>query len=664
MTIFRRPAVAFAVGFSILFIGAWVTFKTTAESDEAHWRLLTEWDARLSKLDAKVDKMAAGITAHAAQNSPAVHQAELADSHTRFGKISEKLDTLLTTLARHEAEQAAKEAAAEAKAAAAAAAAKKEAAATMTSPPPPPSPTRPPLMPRPNSVHMRSSSSTPLEGAAAAEPSRREKVRGAIKRAWGAYVKHALGADELESVTNQPIHWDGRNKQMVTLVDALDTLYIAGLHDEFDAAVQHLEKNFKFTPSGTVSVFETTIRLTGGLLSAYALSNRTVLLEKAIEIADALAPVYTKPLLDLNHGMPFHGYDPVKHKGVRGFGTFLAEAGSVQLENRYLSHASQNATYDNNVRSYFHKFEDDTDSDGLVGNMWDSPSPRKWGGSRGTGARSDSYYEYLLKQHLMTDESEGFGKMYTKAANGILNVLTKSFIDRTTQLKMAYTISGVPITGSNGKQYMPEQATEHLSCFVPGMIALGSRLASSEVMDQNTRDRHLTKAKELMAFCTNQYLSSPTGLTGDAFYPVVSLRADGATIGGTETIRMNYGLRPETVESLFYMHRLTHDPSHREAGWKIFQAIETHCRVCLTCEVSGYSEVADVTVREGKKVHHTGHMESFFLGETMKYLYLLFDDDSSIDLDCWVFSTEAHPFPRLSKDLPEKCRRTLPLPPA
>ena len=522
-----------------------------------------------------------------------------------------------------------------------------------------------------------SASDSDAAEAEAAAPYRRDSVRRAIKRAWDAYATHALGADELDSVTNEAKNWDGGNQQMVTLVDALDTLYVAGLRDEFDAAVSHLEKHFRFTPSASVSVFETTIRLTGGLLSAYALSNRTVLLEKAIEVADVIAPVYTKESLAANNGMPYHGYNPSRGEGLRGYGTFLAEAGSVQLENRYLSHASGNATYDERASSFFGKFAEDAGDDGLVGNEWEATEARRWGGSQGTGARSDSYYEYLLKQHLLTETEAGveaaaagaggFGELYVRAANGILSTLTKTYVDVKTRVRMAFSTSGVGLTASDGHTYyQPEQVAEHLSCFVPGMLALGSRHTAAGVMDTATRARHMAKAKEMTAFCAHQYLSSPTGLSGDAFAPELAApsRAEveaGATPeGATKVIRPNYGLRPETVESLFYMHRVTRDAEHREAGWKIFQAIEKHCRVCADCEVSGYSEVADATVGKETKVTHTGHMESFFLGETMKYLYLLFADDSVLDLDCWVFNTEAHPFPRLSKSLPAKCYRSPP----
>eukprot|EP00754_Rhynchopus_humris_P048742 Rhum_TRINITY_DN7972_c0_g1::Rhum_TRINITY_DN7972_c0_g1_i1::g.25484::m.25484/K01230/MAN1; mannosyl-oligosaccharide alpha-1,2-mannosidase len=735
-----------AIGLCVLFLAAFLNARSTAFAEAAAGRrraaewddrlltLVTKVDARLQSLSTKVDTVATAqgsLEEKSAQLATAVARQERAEAERQEAlaasgvkqtqAVKQQFDKLALDR-QFDREMHGQEHVKDAEAQAAAhEKLERQLEALLTSlkqqrsaaapPTPAPSPTPAAATPspsetlqqrrrrrwRPNAVQLTSYSGAAGGGAGAgsasdsdaaeaeaAAPFRRDSVRQAIKRAWDAYAAHALGADELDSVTNEAKNWDDGNKQMVTLVDALDTLYVAGLRNEFDAAVSHLEKHFRFTPSASVSVFETTIRLTGGLLSAYALSNRTVLLEKAIEVADVLAPVYTKESLAANNGMPYHGYNPSRGEGLRGYGTFLAEAGSVQLENRYLSHASGNATYDERVSSFFGKFAEDAGDDGLVGNEWEATETRRWGGAQGTGARSDSYYEYLLKQHLLTETGGeggeasaaaaaaaggdgGFGELYVRAANGILSTLTKTYVDVKSRVRMSFSTSGVGLTASDGHTYYPpEQVAEHLSCFVPGMLALGSRHAAAGAMDAATRARHMAKAKEMTAFCAHQYLSSPTGLSGDAFVPEFAApsRAEveaGATPeGAAKVIRPNYGLRPETVESLFYMHRATRDAEHREAGWKIFQAIEKHCRVCADCEVSGYSEVADATVDKDTKVTHTGHMESFFLGETMKYLYLLFADDSVLDLDCWVFNTEAHPFPRLSKSLPAKCYRSPP----
>jgi len=99
-----------------------------------------------------------------------------------------------------------------------------------------------------------------------------------------------------------------------------------------------------------------------------------------------------------------------------------------------------------------------------------------------------------------------------------------------------------------------------------------------------------------------------------------------------------YMLRPETVESLFIAHRLTGHPQYREWGWQIFQAIEKHCKL----KTGGYATVLNV---DSKVLKHDDKMETFFMSETLKYLYLLFDDASELSLSDVVFNTEAHIFP-------------------
>ena len=100
-------------------------------------------------------------------------------------------------------------------------------------------------------------------------------------------------------------------------------------------------------------------------------------------------------------------------------------------------------------------------------------------------------------------------------------------------------------------------------------------------------------------------------------------------------------LRPETVESLFVMHRITGDEKYRTYGWNIFQAFEKYTRV----ETGGYVSLNNVKASDGSPGGGRDKMESFFLGETLKYLYLLFSDVNITPLDKWVFNTEAHPLP-------------------
>lgn len=140
--------------------------------------------------------------------------------------------------------------------------------------------------------------------------------------------------------------------------------------------------------------------------------------------------------------------------------------------------------------------------------------------------------------------------------------------------------------------------------------------------------RDLSIAKGLMNTCYQMYKRMPSGLS-----PEYVTFAEGRDfqVGNAPY----YILRPETAESLFYMHQITGDPIYREWAWEIFEAINSHCKTDI-----GYAALRDVNNA------HSGvddRMESFFLAETMKYLYLVQDPDNTMDLTKYVFNTEAHP---------------------
>ncbi|KAK5075223.1 hypothetical protein LTR64_001428 [Lithohypha guttulata] len=96
----------------------------------------------------------------------------------------------------------------------------------------------------------------------------------------------------------------------------------------------------------------------------------------------------------------------------------------------------------------------------------------------------------------------------------------------------------------------------------------------------------------------------------------------------------HYGLRPEAIESVFYMYRLTGDETWRQKGWKMFQAVQG-----ATQTVVANAAMEDVTSQIGEL---DDSMESFWLAETLKYFYLLFEEPTAWSLDEWTLNTEAH----------------------
>ncbi|CAF3671154.1 unnamed protein product [Rotaria sp. Silwood1] len=97
-------------------------------------------------------------------------------------------------------------------------------------------------------------------------------------------------------------------------------------------------------------------------------------------------------------------------------------------------------------------------------------------------------------------------------------------------------------------------------------------------------------------------------------------------------------LRPELVESLYYMYHITGNEMYQDWGWNIFQSFEKYTR-----QDEGYSSISDV--RNKDDVRPRNKMESYFLAETLKYFYLLFNPTNLFPFNQWLFNTEAHPLP-------------------
>ena len=137
-------------------------------------------------------------------------------------------------------------------------------------------------------------------------------------------------------------------------------------------------------------------------------------------------------------------------------------------------------------------------------------------------------------------------------------------------------------------------------------------------------------AKSLLFTCFLMANSTRSGLPPES---VVFSDKQGILIRKNQK---HYSLRPETIESLFYLKETEHDPIAQEWGWILYQAIERNCRV-----EGGYAMFSDVE-GDGKP---EDSVESFFPGETLKYLYLLFKAESIVDLQKVVLTTEAHIIP-------------------
>lgn len=456
---------------------------------------------------------------------------------------------------------------------------------------------------------------------------RRNAILDAMKKSWGGYVKYAWGTDELQPESKKGHDWLGLG---ATIIDSLDTLWLMGMKDEFARGRDWVRDEFDFRVDMNVSFFETTIRVLGGLLSAYALSDDKVFLTKAEELGSVLLRASTDTPLGLPYGqinLATGATSP--HKWMRKK-TILADIGSVQLEFLYLSILTGNGTYAKQMLGIYDTlFEKNPNADGLYYVIVDPNTGICDGKMITIGALGDSFYEYLLKLWIFaggprTPEAGKYRTHYDRAVAAIQEKLVQQ---TATPAKLTY-ISEMRKSGAKKK------AMDHLCCFAGGMFALGTHKYGNVALPES--EEHLKLGAEVTRTCHEMYARSPTKLAPEA----VIFETNNAEM----VFKAKYDLiRPETVESYFYMWRKTHDIKYREWGWEMFQAFREHCETDV-----GFSGVKDVTQVPPEK---DDKQPSWFLAETLKYMYLLFSPDDVVSLDDYVFNTEAHPFPIQKQDI-------------
>ncbi|KAF9582875.1 mannosyl-oligosaccharide alpha-1,2-mannosidase [Lunasporangiospora selenospora] len=480
---------------------------------------------------------------------------------------------------------------------------------------------------------------------------RKQKVKETFLNAWDSYRRDAWGKDEYHPVGKYGTDMI-KGGFGFTIVDSLDTILIMGLEKEFQEAKAWVKDELDFEKDAEVNLFETTIRVLGGLLSAYDLSSKDpVFLQKAVDLADRLMAAFESPT-----GIPFASVHLKERRGVPshdGGSSSTAEVSTIQLEFKYLSYLTGDDKYWKAAENVILKMKEMKSLDGLVPIYINPYSGNFYGGEIRLGSRGDSYYEYLIKQYLQTGKKElVYKEMFDHAMAGVKKHLLGRSIPH--QLLFVGEIS----------MYDPERLSpkmDHLVCFLGGTMALSSTEGRS--LDTSFPRSAFTKlqeedfkmGEELTESCYEMYHQTETGLAPEIVYWVhkqeqlvgrtMLQHKPGSDIIINDRDAHNL-LRPETVESLFYLWRLTGDEKYRHWGWEIFESIEKYTKV----STGGYSSIHDV--RSADHIQSRDKTETFFLAETLKYLYLLFGPDYVLPLDKYVFNTEAHALPIFSP--PEK----------
>jgi mannosidase alpha-like ER degradation enhancer 2 len=431
-----------------------------------------------------------------------------------------------------------------------------------------------------------------------------ERVRQDFLHAWGGYKQYAWGHDELRPLTKGYRDWysaatatakagaqdPAASSLLMTPVDALDTMVLMGLEDEADKDRELIDKQLSFDKDIYVKNFEITIRLLGGLLSSYQLTGDKRLLELADDLGTRLLPAFSSPT-----GMPYV-FVNLKTGAVKGVESNPAEIGSLLIEFGTLSKLTNKPVYYDKAKRALLEVYDRRSPIGLVGSSinvetgkWIDPVSHISGGI-------DSYYEYLLKCSILFQDKDCEQMWKTSIA-----ALNKYVADPTpgglwyAQVNMN---TGVKVSTHYGA----------LDAFFPAVLALSGDLGRAAQLQQSSYKMWTTWGVEPEEFD----------------YSVMKITYPG------------YELRPEIIESTYYLHYFTGKPLYLDMGRTFADSLDKYCRTD-----TGFAALVNVETRQQRD-----DMESFFLAETLKYLYLLYAPKSTLDLHTTVFNTEAHPIRR------------------
>ena len=444
------------------------------------------------------------------------------------------------------------------------------------------------------------------------------QVRSEFLHAWNGYKKYAWGHDDLKPLSKSYHDWYAA-PLLMTPVDALDTMILMGLKDEAKRTREYIVKNLSFDRDIDVQNFEITIRLLGGLLSSYQLTGDQRLLKLAEDLGNRLLPVFDSPT-----GLPYR-FVNLKTGKVRGNVTNPAEAGTLLIEFGTLSKLTHKPVFFDKAKRALVEIFNRRSPIGLVG-TWINVETGQWTDtdSHISGA-IDSYYEYLLKCAILFDDRD-CRRMWNESITAI-----NQYLRDETRGRMKPELWYGHADMNAGKRTATTYGA--LDAFFPAVLALSGDLNRASLLQESSYKMWMKHGIE------------PEEIN----YQTMEVTAPG------------YPLRPEIVESTYYLYHYSNstsntskvgkvglpppaskklDPSHyQQMGEMMFRDFVKYCRT-----EAGYAALKSVVTKE-----QADSMQSFLFAETFKYFYLLFASPRTLDFDRVIFNTEAHPIRRISQ---------------
>src|SRR5678815_569370 len=422
----------------------------------------------------------------------------------------------------------------------------------------------------------------------AQQPNRKlaAEVRAEFLHAWNGYKKYAWGHDDLKPLSKTYHDWYSQ-PLLMTPVDALDTMILMGLDDEATTTKQYILANLSFDKDIEVQNFEITIRLLGGLLTNYQLTGDKRFLNLAEDLGNRLLPVFNSPT-----GMPYR-YVNLKTGKVSKPISNPAETGTLIIEFGTLSKLTGKPIFFDKAKRALVETYNRRSKIGLVGE-WINVETGEWTNtdSHISGA-IDSYYEYLLKCSLLFGDSD-CKRMWNESITAINKYLADE-IRGEYEVQLWYGHADMNTGARRATTYGA------LDAFFPAVLALSG---------------DLKRAKSLQDSSFRMW--NQAGIEPEEFdYKARKITSPG------------YPLRPEIVESTYYLYRYTKDEKYLRMGEQLWRDFVKYCRTD-----DAYAALKNVETKEKADT-----MQSFLFAETFKYFYLLFAPPGTLDFEKVIFNT-------------------------
>jgi hypothetical protein len=414
-----------------------------------------------------------------------------------------------------------------------------------------------------------------------------EKIKAEFLRSWQAYKTYAWGHDALLPVSHSYMDWYS-NSLGISPIDAYSTMKIMGLEEEAAQVQKYVTDTLNFDKDQFVKTFEVNIRVLGGLLDMYQFTNDEKVLAKAEDFGKRLLPAYNS-----GTGIPKYWVN-LKTGEAKGDTVNMAEGGSSLIEMGMLSKFTGNPVYFEKAKKASLAIFNRRSAIGLIAENINVETGVWLDSVSHIGCCIDSYYEYLYKGWLLFHDKE-----IKNAWDQSITAIQKYIADPTDS-----SLWYAQVNKETGERI--NRVVTLYDAYFPAVLALSGDLVKAARYQDSWNSLWMKYGLEPMVY----------------------------DYGKKEILHPGYNLNPEIIESAYYLYYFTGDKRFKEMESRYFDDIMKYCRTDVA-----FTNIKDVRTREQKD-----HMETFFLAETMKYLYLTFANPAGINPKECVFSTEAHPF--------------------